>query len=66
VETCFPILDPELAERVFLEELQYYLKDNCQSWHLDADGQYIKIIAPEDEPAFSAQDHLLSILCRKR
>lgn len=66
VETCFPILDPELAHRVFREELQYYLKDNCQSWQLDADGQYNKIHSSEDEPAFSAQDHLLSLLCRKR
>jgi polyphosphate kinase len=66
VETCFPILDHELAQRVFREELQYYLKDNCQSWQLDADGQYNKINASEGETAFSAQDHLLSLLCRKR
>ena len=30
VETCFPILEPKLAERVFDEELANYLADNTQ------------------------------------
>ncbi|HWR95388.1 MAG TPA: polyphosphate kinase 1 [Arenimonas sp.] len=66
VETCFPILDPELAERVFKEELEYYLRDNSQSWRLGPDGQYTKILPAEGEPTFSAQAHLLNRLCRKR
>ena len=40
VETCFPILDPELAQRVFDEELGNYLADNPQAWQLHADGSY--------------------------
>ncbi len=36
IETCFPILDPELAQRVFDEELANYLRDNQQAWRLHA------------------------------
>ncbi|WP_297799190.1 polyphosphate kinase 1 [Arenimonas sp. GDDSR-1] len=66
VETCFPVLEPELAQRVFTEELEYYRRDNCQSWMLNADGSYSKIVRSDDEPVFCAQAQLLSELCRKR
>jgi polyphosphate kinase len=66
VETCFPVIEPELAQRVFTEELEYYLRDNCQSWMLNADGSYRKIVRAESEPVFCAQARLLSELCRKR
>jgi len=66
VETCFPVLEPELAQRVFIEELQYCLKDNVQSWQLGADGKYTKNAPQEGHAPFSAQAHLLSTLCRKR
>ena len=66
VETCFPVIEPELAQRVFTEELEYYLRDNCQSWMLNADGSYRKVIQAESEPAFCAQARLLSDLSRKR
>ncbi len=66
VETCFPILDPELAHRVYTEELMYYLKDNNQSWTLHSDGRYEKIQTPESEASFSAQNKLVKELCRKR
>jgi len=66
VETCFPVIEPELAQRVFTEELEYYLRDNCQSWMLNADGSYRKVIQAMSEPAFCAQARLLTDLCRKR
>ncbi len=66
VETCFPILQAPLAARVFEEELAFYLRDNSQSWQLEADGQYTKISPSDTEPLFSAQASLLSSLCRKR
>ncbi len=66
VETCFPVLEPELAERVFIEELQYCLKDNVQSWQLAADGKYTKNAPQEGQAPFSAQAYLMSTLCRKR
>jgi polyphosphate kinase len=66
VETCFPVLEPELAKRVFIEELQFCLLDNVQSWQLGADGNYTKNVPQEGQPPFSAQAQLLSTLCRKR
>lgn len=64
VETCFPILDPVLAQRVFDEELANYLADNQQAWQLNADGHYSRITAQENVMPYSAQDALLAKLCR--
>jgi polyphosphate kinase len=63
VETCFPILDPELARRVYSEELSNYLADNLQSWRLHADGSYARIVPVDGEMPFSAQGALLAQLC---
>ena len=60
VETCFPILDEDLAKRVFREALQNYLDDNCNAWELDAQGEYHKLIPAEGETPHSAQALLLS------
>jgi polyphosphate kinase len=64
VESCFPILDPELAQRVFDEELANYLRDNQQSWRLHADGRYSRILPSEGEEPYSAQGALLEKLAR--
>ncbi len=58
VETCFPILDKQLAERVYEEALANYLDDNVQAWLLDADGQYRRA-TPAGATAHSAQLSLL-------
>ena len=63
VETCFPILDPLLAQRVFEEELANYLLDNQQAWLLRADGSYAQVLPGSDAPAYSAQGALLEKLC---
>lgn len=57
VETCFPILDKKLAQRV-RKDLETYLVDNCQSWLLHEDGSYAKL-EPGDEAPISAQETLL-------
>ena len=59
VETCFPILDKDLATRVFKEGLQNYLDDNCNAWELQADGRYLKL-TPGDDAPHSAQGILLA------
>ena len=64
VETCFPILDPELAQRVYDEELANYLRDNQQAWRLHADGHYTRIVPEEGEEPYSAQGALLEKLAR--
>lgn len=60
VETCFPILDEDLAERVFKEALQNYLDDNINTWELDADGEYRKLSPAEGVAPHSAQAALLA------
>jgi polyphosphate kinase len=64
VETCFPILDPKLARRVFEEELENYLVDNTQAWLLQSDGRYERAVPGPDEMPYSAQQALLAKLCQ--
>ncbi len=42
IEVCFPLLDRKLKKRVIEEGLKVYLRDNCQAWDMDAEGQYIR------------------------
>jgi len=62
VETCFPILDPDIAERVYREGLQNYLDDNCNAWELHVDGVYRKVVAAPGAVPHSAQQTLLAML----
>jgi len=62
IEVCFPILDPELAQRVYAEALENYLADNTQAWLLHADGHYERAKPGEDMP-HSAQQSLLGKIC---
>jgi len=61
VETCFPIEDKKLQQRV-QQELGFYLEDNCQSWILDSDGDYHLQSPAEGEDRRSAQQTLLEKL----
>jgi len=63
VEVCFPILDPELAQRVYDEALENYLADNVQAWILHADGHYERAV-PGGDPPHSAQNSLIARLCQ--
>src|SRR5690606_5204784 len=49
VEICFPVVDPKLAQRVYHEGLDIYLKDNCQAWVMDSEGNYNKLQPAEGE-----------------
>ena len=60
VETCFPILDPELARRVHDEVLLNYLADNLDAWELQADGSYRALSPAAGEHPHSAQMRLLA------
>ncbi len=64
VETCFPIENKKLSERV-KEELDWYLKDNCQSWELKPDGSYSQLTPQEGEERFSVQNSLLDKLAAR-
>ena len=60
VETCFPVNDPHLADRVRIDGLDPYLDDNCQSWALQSDGTYLPQTTKDVQ--VSAQTHLLDKL----
>jgi hypothetical protein len=61
IEVAFPILDPELAARVFEETLANSLADNTQAWLLAATAA---TRAPSREnPPYSAQQSLLERFC---
>jgi polyphosphate kinase len=61
VETAFPILDPEIKQRL-IGDLDYYLSDNTQAWELLSDGTYSRIRPRKGDDAVSAQAQLLATL----
>ena len=63
VETCFPILDTELAERAKTEALDNYLLDNLDAWELQSSGVYERLHPGEQDMPHSAQASLLAKLC---
>ncbi|MEN4904042.1 polyphosphate kinase 1 [Luteimonas sp. TWI662] len=63
VETCFPILDPQVATRVRTESLDNYLADNINAWELREDGSYERLVPEGDAMPHSAQGWLLARLC---
>jgi polyphosphate kinase len=63
VETAFPILDPDLARRVYDEALDNYLADNLDSWELQSDGTYRRLEPQGGATPHSAQAALLSKIC---
>ncbi|WP_158883573.1 polyphosphate kinase 1 [Rhodanobacter sp. L36] len=62
IEVAFPILDPELATRVFEETLANGLADNTQAWLLGDDGRYVRA-EPGTQAPYSAQSRLLERFC---
>ncbi len=64
VEVCFPILDPELKQRVIAEGLRLHLDDNTQAWIMGEDGQYACRTPGRAKPV-SAQQQALELLAHK-
>lgn len=61
VETCFPIENKKLRDRV-LGDLDCYLKDNAQTWLLQSDGSYLQVQCIDGEERYSAQEELLKAI----
>jgi polyphosphate kinase len=61
IEVCFPILNPRLKKRVIGEGLKPYLKDNCQTWEMNAKGHYTRKKSSPSQ-SHNAQLTLLSAL----
>lgn len=64
VEVCFPLLDLDVARRVYNETLETYAVDNLQGWRLLEDGSYERIRPTEGEMPYAAQPALLTRLTR--
>lgn len=60
VETCFPLENPKLVNRV-KKELDLYLSDNVSSWELQTDGSYVQN-RPRGQRKRNAQERLLASL----
>jgi len=61
VETCFPIEDPDLRDRVIKETLSFYFADNTNAWTLKKDGSYQRV-KPGTAQHRTAQKRLLELL----
>jgi polyphosphate kinase len=59
VETLVPLENPTVRQQVMEQIMLANLKDNQQSWTLDASGHYNRITKSPD-PAFSAQDYFMT------
>jgi len=61
IESCFPVLEPKLRDRVIKEGLQLYIDDNTQAWDLQSDGTYLRVVPGRRKPR-NAQMQLLELL----
>ena len=61
IETCFPIEDDALKQRVVEEGLNPYLKDNLGAWSMKADTTFERCAPKGKTKPFSAQGHLLEL-----
>lgn len=59
IETCVPVLDPQLKQRVIRETLTLALQDNAQAWDMQSDGSYTRDHAQEGEAEVNLQSILM-------
>ncbi len=59
-ESCFAIKQKHMTDRI-RKDLELFLADNCQSWILQSDGSYERLIAGAEERV-SAQEEFLQQL----
>ena len=57
IETCIPILEPNIKKKVIQEGLEFYLNDNVNAWIMNNDGSYVRLT--NKKPDFCAQEFLL-------
>ena len=57
IEVMFPILDANCQKRIKQEVFKNYLKDNCNTWEMQANGTY----KPSINGSYNAQEHLLEL-----
>ncbi|MCP5156572.1 MAG: polyphosphate kinase 1 [Ectothiorhodospiraceae bacterium] len=62
VETCFPVRDAGLAERVVAEGVEPYLEDDGQAWRMRMDGSYERVVPADAAAPRVAQTRLMARL----
>lgn len=60
VETLVPIENPTVHDQIMGQVMAANLKDNCQSWQMDANGSYVKHVPEEGEELFIAHDYFMN------
>ena len=61
VETCTPIDDRALKDRILRDSFEFPYKDNRQAWAMTPTGEYEKIEPGLDERPFNSQNALLKL-----
>lgn len=61
VETCTPIDDRALKDRILRDSFEFPYKDNRQAWAMTPTGEYEKIEPGRDERPFNSQNALLKL-----
>src|SRR5476651_479795 len=60
VETLVPIDNPTVHQQVLDQIMVAQLKDQAQSWYMEADGRYVRDSHSEDGDAFSALTYFMT------
>ena len=60
VETLVPIDNPTVHQQVLDQIMVAQLKDQAQSWYMEADGRYVRDSHSEDGDAFSAHTYFMT------
>ena len=58
-EVVYPVMQPDLSERLRKQILGAYLADNVKARLLQADGEYLR--APKSGAPFAAQDYFMGL-----
>lgn len=59
VETCVPVSDLSIKQRIIRESFTLALADNMRSWQMNEDGSYTRIAPLENEGTINMQEVLL-------
>ena len=60
VETLVPVDNPTVHQQVLDQIMVAQLKDQAQSWYMEADGRYVRDSHSEDGDAFSAHTYFMT------